>query len=293
MDYKTKYLKYKNKYLLLKNQIGGVIESLKESCKTQIKTNPYHSCPACYYKHQHIIKNEGDEHYDIYNTYRTTFPNKTLSVCTDMRGVEKYFIPDPSYNLSIWNGENFTDISYVSENILNTENYEGIKSYSVNASNHYTISLHDGDIHTFCAEGNIVWVSQNSKVGSTNIDTCMFVVIILNNGSKVCIHHHLQDEQNDDNPEYFTTEGQIFKNFYENHPENIITILNNSGISNENIIKIYLITEHLSAYDKYTRIYYELVDGNPDMDKFVNIDGQSLDIIVDASNNILKIARKS
>ena len=51
----------------------------------------------------------------------------------------------------------------------------------------------DNDV--ICAEGNIVYVTPNSRVASTTIDSCLFVIIILNNGCKICIHHNVFDVQ--------------------------------------------------------------------------------------------------
>lgn len=170
--------------------------------------------------------------------------------------------------------------------------FHGLKSYTKSSdTREYIISNHTDEIHTLCAEGNIVWVSKESKVGSTTIDSCMFVVIILNDESKICIHHNLQDEMSFLATDVIDGVDNHFFNFYEQNLYSIDNILNRSSVNNGNIKHIYLISPMniKSDYENYYKLYFEnLVLENPN--KITLIKGNAeYNIIVNDNNEILNL----
>lgn len=215
-----------------------------------------------------------------------------MSVCTNLKMVEKYFNVDEKYKLTLWNSSNFIDISYDTSNILNSDFYYGLKSYKKEAwsKDKYIISKHTVDIHTLCGEGNIVWVTEKSKVGSTTIDSCMFVIIILNDNSKICIHHNMLDEYN----MLAEFSGEYFYNIYDNNKDTIVKIFEKSGITSINIVNIYLISplDIKESYNKYYNLYKTLILNN---DSKINlIQGcKNYDIIVNHKNEIQNIQKKN
>lgn len=319
MAYRKKYLKYKQKYLQLKNQYGGEFDGKKfeennELCEEQKIKNKYNDCDACYYRHEHITDPAPAPPDTNLNIYRSINIDKAPSVCNNLNSVTKYFDPKhfissdsnppntsnpPEYKITKWTIDptndpptySFIPVADIASHLLNVESFHGLKSYTKNSNTReYIIFKHPKEIHTLCAEGNIVWVSKESKVGSTTIDSCMFVVIILNDESKICIHHNMQDElpalaMDDKNNEVF------FFNFYEQNLYCIINILNRSSVNNDNIKHIYLISpmDIQSVYVKYYNLYFKnLVLENPN--KITLIQGNSeYNIIVNDNNEILNL----
>lgn len=316
--YKNKYLKYKSKYLTLKNQFGGLdFNELNEKCTEQIKKNNFDDCTYCHYSHitnEHsIVKNANSE---IKNLYSIQNPGKSFSACTDHYKLKKYFEVESGFKLEKYNdlSNSFFEIPYTKDNILNTDLFYGLKSYKINCDQDYDIELHPKKIHTLCAEGNIVWVTKDSKVGSTGVDSCMFAVIILNNETKICIHHNIIDSVDygafdsetiyDDNV-YIKRNGQDVK-------FSLSEIFSRAKINPSDIKKVYLITRDKQSYDgsdemglkdllKGASKYYDDVIRNiigeynsmapGKVIEIIDSKYKAYDIIVDDNNNILNIKK--
>jgi hypothetical protein len=244
--YKIKYEKYKQKYLQLKKQIAGTPE-LTAQCKKQIaKVGKNGVCNKCKISHNPDILNP------ITNTSISEC-NIPTPVDVDGKGDPIYEIlyfihPDNPYLIKKYNYErrtfeNFRDTSV----LMNDTNYLAIKSYSKNKDGKLHIVLYPNNISTFCAEGNIVWVTKESKVGSTGLDSCMFVIIILTDGTKICIHHNMYDGD-------IGLSGDA-KN--ATCPENINLIFevstNKRGerITKDNVDKIYLCIKDVADFGMY------------------------------------------
>lgn len=195
--YKGKYIKYKNKYLQLKELTGGTPE-LNDECNRQIELKGIHSvCDKCKYVHNTDKKDP--------------FTNTSTPECVLPTMMSASGIADQKDNILFFNHPqnpenpnkilkynpvtNIFDIIADRRMLMNDREYKSIKSYSINLVRRVLyIEMYPFNISTFCGEGNIVWVTKGSKVGSTGLDSCMFAVIVLNNGSKICIHHNVYDE---------------------------------------------------------------------------------------------------
>ena len=259
--YKEKYLKYKNKYLQLKQLIGGTPE-LNAECSRQIELAGAHSvCDKCKYVHNTEKKDP--------------FTNTSTAECGLPTAMSSPGIADQKDNILFFNHpqnlENpnkilkynpvtkIFDIVASRTMLINDREYKSIKSYSTNlAKGVLHIQMYPFNISTFCGEGNIVWVTKASKVGSTGLDSCMFVVIILNNGSKICIHHNVYDNGN-------LLYGAVAENV--SNYKNISKILGNSEIgpgkfiTSDKISAIYLCvkSEHDERdYPNLLKIYRAL-----------------------------------
>ena len=295
MDYKQKYLKYKSKYFILKNQIGGLdYNELNEKCNEQIKKDKFNNCTYCHYEHLGLDNtNVKDANIDLKNLYRIQHPNKVFSVCTDHYLIKKYFEIQPEYKLEKYNDISFFEIPYTKENILNAELFYGLKSYKINCNQRYDIELYPKKIHTFCAEGNIVWVNKESKVGSTNVSSCMFAVIILNDDSKICIHHNVNDSFRS---LFGSTEFNVYMDMNTRGKKidyfDLPGILDRANVKGA-VKKIYLISPDFKNFDgtypnsiniikKYTDLSTNIIK----MDTYGDYD-----IIVDDNNNILNIKK--
>jgi hypothetical protein len=186
MDYRQKYLKYKNKYIQLK-QIGlgkPTFKELLEECDTQMTTNRLSGCTECIYQH---TANEGAPRTHLTHSYglpstiqgcisqadNSDIFNSTLRAKTNLLNIDGSITPlTPPHTIDIE---------------LDTNRYTNPElSYRAKIDNPI-----DNDV--ICAEGNIVYVTPNSRVASTTIDSCLFVIIILTNGCKMCIHHNILD----------------------------------------------------------------------------------------------------
>lgn len=209
--YQNKYLKYKNKYLNLKNygetfhkliQKGGSAEfdRLAASCLAEI-TASNQSCLSCKFFHgnnptsgAHTKKSCTPQDVPIY-FYK---PEDNLDQFTIFFGKQITNIND---EIKYFNTTEMDYYDPILESFLIPEQYRNISSYIVTPDqqlgNIITITQSVDQVSTFCAEGNMVWVTNNSRVGTTGITSCMFVVLLLDNDSKLCIHHTLGDEMDD------------------------------------------------------------------------------------------------
>jgi hypothetical protein len=273
-SYKIKYLKYKNKYLELKKLVGGTIdtvEQLNEKCEEEIKIDKFGDCPHCSYIH---LTNLGPGKSNIL----------TPRICYDHKSNEIYF-----YNTQISRiinkfniiTERFLPIKTLI--LLDTNKYFNISSYDINCNNiSCKISMHPNDIDTLCPEGNIIWVNKNSKVGSTNINSCSFVVLILSDESKICIHHNKLDT--DEYEDALLPDKKNPSYFYEK----IKDILN----ENLRILKIYFCGGDLKSYGtihfNYILLgtYEEKGEDIEPKNYFINTDGH---FIIDNNNDLIKI----
>jgi hypothetical protein len=293
MNYYEKYLKYKTKYINLKNLLGGDYESLQINCESEIKINKYENCIHCYY--QYTSLDNGD---DQSKSYSIRNPEKSFSNCTLHKTTKKYF--DINDILEMKNFDDRTsqfdlipDRAIYNIHLLNPDIFRGIKSIffdSINKGRIYKIGRYPETIDTLCAEGNLVWVNKESKVGTTGIDSCMFVVIILEDESKICIHHNLNDEI-----EFFNIIGPDKKYFNFSYKDNLRNIIEQSTIGP--IRKIYLIGEQISistnielgvkGYDDLIPYYNSLA---PDRVIKIPFNGN---FIINNNNEIIKIESTS
>lgn len=269
-SFKSKYLKYKNKYFELKikkfqldkinnfAQRGGSrdFDTLAQKCRDDI-TNNNILCPSCKFFHGNVM---------LINGQPDTTVNFTKRSCEEMNSfVTPYFfdhVQDDS-TLPVYKGFNLTNHSI----FLNPKIYKNISSYTItNVSGkvNVTIQLHGTTIDTFCAEGNIVWVNKESKVGTSGITSCMFVCIILNDDSKLCIHHNYGD---------ITPSGMDDQMNYTHHTYLHSILQQVSG-------SIKSITYIGSPYPILVAIYSSYKILSP---KSLNKDGH---FIIDSSNNI-------
>lgn len=281
MRYYEKYLKYKKKYLYLKNQLGGDFNRLNTDCKAEIKNNLFNNCIHCYYQYNTINALSGKNE-DILKPYTEVYPNKSFSVCIDHALTKKYFDINLINRMFIRNNitKIFDRIPINELRLLNPDNFRGIKSIQKKSTdlNFYYIKKYPTNIHTLCAEGNIVWVTKESKVGTTSIVSCMFVVILLNDESKICIHHNLNDI-------YEILNIGLDKKEYLNfsNGNNLGHIFENSNIMNENISKIFLIAEDFNDFNNLI-IYYNTL--RPVTQIRLTTVGN---FIIDDNNDIIKI----
>ena len=281
MDYYEKYLKYKNKYITLKNLIGGNFEQLDTECKLETNNNQFENCVHCYYQYNINAVQPNIALTDPVHKYKIRNPNKSFSTCTDHHMTEHYFKIDKIGQILKWNNKMFDYINPKdSIYLLNTDIYKGIKSiYFDNIIENkriYKIKRFTEPLDTLCAEGNIVWVTKNSKVGTTGIDSCMFVVIILEDESKICIHHNILDIYK----EYNEVEGKYYFNF--SNLDNLEHIIKNSTIGE--IKEIYLIGEDIERYETLLAYYLKLK--NP-LIKII----ENGHFIVNNNNEIIKIEK--
>ena len=116
------------------------------------------------------------------------------------------------------------------------------------------------DIDTLCAEGNVVWVSANSRVGSTKVDSCIFVIFILNDNSKICIHHVVSDDE-ETNKQMRSGADNITNMMYSGD-DAIWNIL--EGIINGQLQKVYFCGTGTNAeqYTHLMRRYFKIFDDN-------------------------------
>jgi hypothetical protein len=208
--YQNKYFKYKTKYLSLKNQVvplynlikrGGSAEfdTLASQCLSQIKDGD-NTCVSC--KFFHLNDKSSGSH--------------TKKMCAP-QDVPVYFFKNGEDNIDLFNKflgkplisidelqlfeinsfDPIENVDTISQSFLNPAQYRNVCSYTVISDpilgNIITIKEFNQDVSTFCAEGNIVWVNSNSKVGTTGITSCLFVIIFLDDYSKLCIHHTIGD----------------------------------------------------------------------------------------------------
>lgn len=230
MNYKDKYLKYKTKYLYLKNQIGKgkpTIRELSEACDAQIRTQD-ENCTECVY--QYSVD-------DISRPVRLDGLRSTKQGCIPLdpsiqqifgNTKVKYLLnSDGSYS-QITN-PNFTDT------FLNT-------NYYTNANLHFEEKFRQSlNNDVICAEGNIVQVNNGYSVASTTVDSCMFVIIILGNGNKLCVHHTMGDGRGF---------GKMFDKSNQSDIESFIFSRINRIISHYGISSIYM----CGATDNYSDI---------------------------------------
>jgi hypothetical protein len=194
MNYQQKYLKYKQKYLELKKIIGGnalTYDALKRSCKTQQGNDPYNNCSNCYYMYPTTKRPDGflENHKDI-NGNDIPGRFKSYRACNAMDNIESYFNSALRTNIMCHNDKMPVQNMPVQNLVLDSQRYHNIENIDQTR-----LVKYPSDIDTLCAEGNVVWVNANSKVGSTKVDSCMFVILILNDNSKICIHHVLSDDE--------------------------------------------------------------------------------------------------
>lgn len=255
--YREKYLKYKNKYLQLKKMLGGTL-GLNAECRAQIAINAHDDCTKCAYFHGTDALNPET--------------GKTLSTCEEVTDINNGAV-DIRYNILYFNHpdntglarrpkiniyntmtRNFTEVPAGQYNMLfNVDNYHSIKSYRMNEGD-LIIEQYPDDISLLCREGNIVWVSQNSKVGSGGITSCMFVIIILINNSKICLHHNMNDEPMDEHEEKKNVTNKT----------GIANIFRLSGITAPSVRKIFLCTNDIGDFMYYSWLvkYYNTLSEN-------------------------------
>lgn len=315
-NYRQKYFKYKTKYLQLKQQLGGSMtksykldsknpvdfNEINEKCDEQIRKDPFNNCTYCHYGHFGIEnKSVVDANKDVKNLYQIQHPGKAFSVCSGHGAIKKYFEVEPGLKLEQYNdvSNTFFEIPYIQDNILNADLFYGLKSYKVNCSQDYDIEMYPKKIHTICAEGNIVWVNKESKVGSTGVDSCMFAVIILDDESKICIHHNVIDSF--DFPGSVTNDNIYIKRNSTDVTFNLNEILNRAKLSSSNIKRIYLITRDEDSYDgtdnyglggirNIIKTYNDI--SSDKIIKIIDSKVKGYDIIVNDDNNILNIKKK-
>jgi len=274
MNYQEKYFKYKNKYLKLKKLIGGAntLPELQAECTSQ-KSNlpPDLNCPSCYTNY--ILQNN-----DI--------TLNSIRMCNNHEFNEKYFnntilINPQKYN---FNTNNFEPCLPTEVSLLNPINYRNV--HDDNLRNPINPLRKNDNISTFCAEGNIVFTNQNSIIGSTAINSCMFVIILLGNGEKICIHHNAFD--NDYNPNIINaTNLERLLNELKTNP-GYSDFLNFDVNKN---LKCIILTEQFTAYSTISSKYYEILNNNINFDKINVINttpNETFHIIVDNNNNIFK-----
>jgi hypothetical protein len=284
--YQSKYLKYKNKYLVLKNivypiinliQKGGTPEfdTLANSCLEQIKNNNA-DCTNCYFFHSNVQNSQT-------HTSKKCFP-QILPVYfydkSDNIDVIKKFLNKEDANIDNFKHYNmleyFDEIDVNLDSFLKPSEYNNVSSYTV-ASNIITINKYQSDVSTFCGEGNIVWVSKNSRVGTTGITSCLFVLMILDDDSKLCIHHTLGDTLENG----FDAENGPQKNYtHKSYLSQILTQIK-AKIKINNIF--YLGSNSLEdrSYNEIIEIYHNIVKIEPTKA------GNDGNYIIDHQNNLL------
>ena len=141
---------------------------------------------------------------------------------------------------------------------MTEEDYHSIKSYIIEEEQ-VKIRKHDINISLLCMEGNIVWVTRGSKVGSGGVDSCMFVIIILNDGSKICLHHNVVDG---DVP-FRTIPGLLNPSDISILPS-IFQSMNGENMVGEQINEIYLCAQTIYDFDGYQNLidYYSGLTDN-------------------------------
>ncbi len=209
--YQNKYLKYKNKYINLKNQgvplynlikRGGSAEfdTLASQCLSQISTND-NTCISCKFFH-------GNDSLSSSHTKKMCtqqdIPVYFFKHNEDSIELISRFLSKPINNideLQLFVLEDFDiieDIAIIANSFLKPSLYHNVSSYSVipnsDLGNQIIIQQYDHVVNTFCAEGNIVWVNGNSKVGTTGVTSCLFMILFLDDHSILCIHHTVGDD---------------------------------------------------------------------------------------------------
>jgi len=275
MNYQEKYLKYKNKYLKLKKIIGGAntLPELEAECASQISSlTPAGICPSCYTNY-------------MLDPADTTLTLNSLRMCNNHQLNNKYFdntilLNPQKYNFTI---NDFEPCLPTAVSLLNPQNY--INVYDDNLRNPGIPLRKNDNISTFCAEGNIVFANQNSIIGSTAINTCMFVIILLGNGEKICIHHNEYDNNLNPNITNIGNLQRLFNELKSISPYN--TLLDFDLNPN---LKCILLTEQFSVYSNIGSIYYEVLnDFIFDKIKVINTTpNETFHIIVDNNNDIFK-----
>jgi len=189
MDYYDKYLKYKLKYVNLKIQLGKGRPSyteLHQVCDQQIRTNPNLGCSECIYQYTSSKTSKDIESVytsGISKSYKHCIPHEKEQIFNrHIRTFEK-LIGENGDLQNIIDPIGTNDIKY----ILSSINY-----LNFDENNHDKLYLKKFN-DTIVAEGNIVYVAKEYKVASTTIDSCLFIIIILSNGDKICLHHNMND----------------------------------------------------------------------------------------------------
>jgi hypothetical protein len=285
--YKQKYLKYKSKYLQFKKLTGGTPE-LNAECEKQIKENgKYSECDKCKYFHNTTIEDPKTKTSQSICELPTGMKMLYGKLQADLQENIVFFNHpqniDDSRKVLKYNTQSKTFVNEPSRNMLmDYKLYKSIKSYLPKEKS--KITLYPEDIETFCAEGNIIWVSKNSKVGSAGIDSCMFVIIFLNDDTKICIHHNILDDS-----ENVSVMGGIFKNM-SNYTK-LKDLFSNSCIDERVVNKIYLCfnnKENHEYYNNLIKIYRSLCPN-------INILSNYTRYLVDNNNDVyaLKIYKCS
>ena len=251
MNYQQKYLKYKQKYLELKKIIGGnaqTYDALKTSCEVQKTNDPYNNCSNCFYNYNIGIRADGfdQSHRD---TQGNIIPDrlKSYRLCNSMIGtIESYFNHALRTNIVCHN-----DTMPSHNLVLESQRYHNIEDIDQTR-----LQVFPTDIDTLCAEGNVVWVSANSKVGSTKVDSCIFVIFILNDNSKICIHHVVSDDE--ESNQQMRGANNITNMMYSGD-DAIWNIL--EGIINGQLQKVYFCGTGINSvqYDKLKKKYNEML----------------------------------
>jgi len=271
-NYFNKYLKYKKKYFNLKNQLGSGGEShcidvsnnkLKNlciKCKHEVdikKINNFNGeqfCPNCAYG------------IDVLKETKTNFAPK------ECRDIKKYF---KLFNIKILLNEqniknlityeiNMNDNSKIEidttnptivneiSNIysLNPNNYKNILSTKLVLDKYHLLSKEVNNISTICLEGNLIKVNNNSIVSSGAITSCIFAIILLNSGDKICFHSMLGHIDNSIYIQayrsYINYHNILFNNKVDNNSSNNLSYLIDS--IKHHIKKIFLFPEN-NQYD--------------------------------------------
>lgn len=136
------------------------------------------SCLKCLKELKGLNNEETNEINEISTRYNNNF--EILKVCQNINLVEKYFVGLNSFKLA-------TNISNLTENYKNNECDQFLldpNRYS-NIDDNYNLHVNKDLI---CLEGNIIYVDKNCKVGSGNINTCLFSVVELNNTNSIVCH---------------------------------------------------------------------------------------------------------
>jgi hypothetical protein len=266
-----KYLKYKEKYLGLKNtklqlnrlnrllQLGGSpdFNALVGRCAADIQANNA-LCPNCKFFHGTDVDNIQSKLTKRFcNQFTDPLPVYFYDQHRDNPADELY----RGYDLS--NPQKF----------LNPRIFTNISSYNVDLAGNITIQRYPNTIHTFCAEGNIVWVNKQSKVGTVGITSCFFVLIILNDESKLCIHHALGD---------IMVEGIDGQKNYTN--KSYLRQILEQVKGNINSIKYIGSLHYYYNYFKQTYIEYLKITQPRETIQYGGGDGH---YIIDDSNNII------
>jgi hypothetical protein len=203
---------------------------------------------------------------------------------------------------------NFTDFEFrqikqVPGTILEYKNSTSIRPPTEQGNIDYRLNLIENKI-TFCAEGNIIYANRNSIIGSTNVNSCTFVIIILNNGNKITIHHNTPEEapqfeyysNERTNPSFsirqyltntITGDLRIANIIFVGDSQFLVTTNRNYDRTLKNLYEEYLRHDYINLLEQTDPIRRDLSENIIPANLSINHIYSKFDLIINNTNNIL------